>query len=730
MPQYDRFYIGAPSGESFSGQITRYKSFILPSGAYELLRNMYVYREVVVRRPGALVMDTSVAQASQQFYTRLRINLGPTVAGALAGTVPGAVFKIGQAFSIGTAMYTVITAGVAQAMLETVATTTATYSTTNGAFAFVGAPAGDVFFYPSEALMHYDLLQTATTLNQIPTIAFDTQFAYTYTAGSGWARLGTGANATWTTDANKNFYYWSTNYRGAADYDYTFYVTNNVAADAMRYYDATNWNAWGSLATTPLGGGAYIVTCRVILQAPDTLLLMNTLEYDGATNRRFVNRIRYSAPTTRLAPTNAGAWLVANKAGFIDLPTKEAITSAYNIKDVIIIECERSVYRLSITGNELSPFIVEQINAELGVESVNSMVGFDDRVIGFGSTGIHACNGQNAARVDEAIPSQIFDVSNTDSGAQRVQGVRDYFNEMAYWTFNSTDEQTTYNLIWPNRVLIQDYNLGSWAQVDDSISALGYFYKQVAAGGQQIGFQSVICGNQEGWTFRLRDDTTRNSSSLQITDISRVTVTFTFTVIDHNLTNQSYVYIDNVIGTAAWQTALNGNIFQVTTTSTSQFTITLSADPGAGTYDGGGTLERVSEPEILTKEYNFYSNKSYNMALIKTKLYVEKTTNGEFTLDFYSSSSTSSMLTDAQSTGAILGNNIVTTAPYDLVPLEDTQVRFWRVVGFNVTGEVVQIKLYLSDAQLRDKDGSDYVAFQDIQINGMIYYTRPVEEMY
>lgn len=729
MPAFDRFYIG-PTKNPYTGQVTRYKPFLLPSGAMQTLRNFYVFREVIRKRPGAVVMDRSQDAADQQLFTRLRVNLGNTDSnGDISVTAPGTVGKIGQMFSIGSEKFTVYQAGTPAAMYTTGSATTATYNTTSRALVIAGAAATTAcYFYPAEPVMHIGLYEDAQ-INRETTIAFDTQFAYTYTDGSGWSRLTGGASAnTWTTDSDKDYYYWSTNYRGAAEYDYTFYVTNNVAADAMRYYDGTNWNAWGSLATTPLGGGSYIVTCRVMATAAQRFILMNTLEYDGSTNRRYVNRIRYSADTSALAPTNASAWLVTNAAGFIDLPTKEAIVSAYNLKDVIIIECERSTYRLTLTGNALEPFIIEQINSEVGIESVNSMIGFDQQVIGFGSTGIHACNGQNVSRIDEMIPDQIFDVNNANSGPSRVQGVRDYFNEMAYWTYNSRDAHTDYNEIWPNRFLIFDYLKGAWAYVDDSISAFGYFYKQ-ATTTKQIGFQSILCGNQEGWTFRLRDDITRNSSSLQITKLSFVTTTVTVTAIDHNLPDGSYVYIANVQSdNGAYETQLNGKIFQVTTTSTSTFTITVGAEPTGATYEGCGTIERVSEPEIYTKEYNFYGDNSKSIAFMQVNFYVDKTDNGEFTVDFIPSASSISLLTDATSSGAIIGNNIIETTPYTLAETEQYQDRFWHSVTFQATGEVIQLHIYLSDTQLKAVEDSDYVAFQDIQINGMIFFTRNVQE--
>ena len=54
--------------------------------------------------------------------------------GDATGIVPGNRFGIGQAFSVGTTIFTVVTTGVNQPMLSTGITSAGIYSTTNGAF--------------------------------------------------------------------------------------------------------------------------------------------------------------------------------------------------------------------------------------------------------------------------------------------------------------------------------------------------------------------------------------------------------------------------------------------------------------------------------------------------------------------------------------------------------------------------------------------------------------------
>ena len=180
---YDRFLI-APLDE---GIVTDVKPWLIPDNAFARLYNAYVYRGRVRKRFGSYSMNPTVGVDVAQQYSRLRIALpgGKLVgetdgAGNAAGTVPGAIFKVGQMFSIGDTFYTVNTAGAPANMLKTDATTTATYNTTTGAYVFAGAPINtQIYFYPAEPVMGITLYEVPP-VNAEPTIAFDTQFAYQY----------------------------------------------------------------------------------------------------------------------------------------------------------------------------------------------------------------------------------------------------------------------------------------------------------------------------------------------------------------------------------------------------------------------------------------------------------------------------------------------------------------------------------------------------------------------
>jgi hypothetical protein len=158
---------------------------------------------------------------------------------------------------------------------------------------------------------------------------------------------------------------------------------------------------------------------------------MNTTETIGAGDQVFVNRVRFSQNGSPIA---ADAWIeAAGKGDFIDAPVKQAIIAAEFLKDRLIVFFEESTWEFVYTGNDVLPFDWQQINTELGAESMNSIIPFDKAVFGIGNRGIHACNGINVDRVDEVIPYTIFDIKNSDDAPARVTGIRVYYVELAYW---------------------------------------------------------------------------------------------------------------------------------------------------------------------------------------------------------------------------------------------------------------------------------------------------------
>lgn len=762
MP-WDKFLI-APITQ---GQQTNVKPWLIMDDAFVNLRNVFTWRGRIRKRFGGRVMNGSKSSATQQQFTRLRINVATTaaVSGDLVATVmPGAVWKIGQIFSVGNTYFTVYQA--AGATLTTGAAT-ATFDTATGTLVITGNtenPSTAVFFYPAEPVMCLGTYDVSDSSDEV-LIAFDTQFAYEFTYATGWNIAGPippAANSgLWDQASNQNAdFHWVANYRGTNSYDFLMFVTNNrtlnvgTNANGIKYWDGTNWTTLSTAATMPINGNAnpdYIDTCKLILPFKNRLCLFNTTEqiWNGAAYvaRTFRNRVRFSQNGSPIA-TDAWREDISGKGDFLDAPVKESILSAEFLKDRLIVYFEASTWELVYTGNEILPFQWQQINTELGAESMNSIIPFDKAVLGFGNNGIHDCNGINVTRIDQMIPDTIFDVNNANSGIDRVAGIRDYWVQMVYWTYNANQEQTNFNQKYPNRVLVYDYIQGTWAYNDDSITAFGnYQYQQdltwadIESQWLEMNevwddpsfndrFKSVIAGNQEGFTFIVDNDRNNNCMSLSITNITYVANVVTFTCVDHNLTDDSFVYLSNITDSgvgANLGTIFNGNIFQVNTTTADEFEVILQVPTPnpVGTYTGGGTVQRVSALQITSKQYNFYNKIGQQVALQKIDFYVDNSRTGEISMAIGVSSADFDLVIDAQTNGTLLGNNVLTTSPYPTKPLETQQDRFWHTLYFNASGENFQLSLAFSEEQITDPD----IAFADFQLNAFIFYVMPINQL-
>lgn len=739
----DRFLI-APLDKGLENYV---KPWLIPDQAFAELTNAYVWRGRIKKRFGTRLMGVGTSQRS----SRLRIAIG-TTGGALTIPTGSDQLAIGQMFSIGSDMFYIYQLGANVVTLSTNGSITCTINSAvnPNTVSFVGAAAGQtVYWYPSRpvmGLLNYDV----KAVNDEKLYAFDTRFAYEWlTSTGGWERLG---DATWSGD-NKDFF-WGANYRGELSSGRLLWVTNFKSTgtisttDLIRYWDGSAWNST-SFNPRYLSGDNRIYTARIIIQFKGRLILMNTWESVNSTTTatNFVNRIRYSQVGSPLEDT---AWMqpteTYGKGGFIDLPTNEQIISAQILKDRLLIFCESSTWELVATGNQLLPFVEQNINIELGVESPQSVVVFDKVLLGIGNVGIHACNGLNVERIDQTIPDEVFQIHDGSDGPLRVQGIRDYYTELVYWTFPNQQTSPTY----PNRVLVYNYITGSWAFNNDTFTTFGYFQTTPTSTGitwadatrtwasahvtwgtasSQAKFRQVVGGNQEGYVLIIDRGIGRNAPSLQITTMSVSNDTVTLVIKDHNLGVGDYILVESAQGI----TGLNNNIYRVNSVSDGDtITVILAEDQsGAGTYTGGGTAARVSNPTIVTKEYNFYLDQGRNFYVEKVDFFVERTKEGQVTVDYYVSTSDEDTLTAASATGSLLGTNVLETSAYSSIPFEATMTRLWHPVYLQADGEFVQLKIFLSDNPdqrtnpLNTQIRNPSIALSNFELHAMNFYCQP-----
>jgi hypothetical protein len=691
---------------------------------------------------GAYVFNGAAANTTIYFFPSGGGALAATTdaGGNSSGIVPGSIFKIGQAFSIGEEIFTVNALGAPANMIRTGTTVTAEFNTTTGFFNFAGAaPNTIVFFYPAEPIMGLTLYEQGAIIEH-DAYAFDTQFSYLYSGGS-WNRSGT---TVW--HGNNHRFFWSSNYEGANASTVYLFVTNfnavkngavGVNDDPMYYFDGTTWTAFYPQF---LVAGNRVNSARIIIPFKDRLVLLNTIESDAAhaNNLHYPARCRYSHNGSPL-PTVASSWLEHNQtgwdgAGWIDAATDEEIISAEFIKDRLIVYFEKSTWELAYTGNQIQPFVWQKINTELGSDATFSSVPFDKTILTIGQSGIHACSGANVERIDSKIPNQIFNIRSDNNGIERIAGIRDYYTEMVYWTFPQYGSNA-FSDVYPNKVLVYNYKNDSWAINDDCITALGYFEQQDditwqlasflwsdttytwTSGVTQADFRQILAGNQEGYIFMLLPDVTRNAPVMQVTDAVRVGNELHLTIVDHTLEENDCILLENGFSAGPVLFEYDRFIFPVSIVDAN--TVSLGDIPLTLTYLGGATAARVSNIRIKSKQWNPYINTGEEVQLNKIDFCVAKTEYGEITVDYFPSSSNISLITDGVSSGAILGNNILETRPYPGDDLEQTQNRLWHTVYFQGEGNCIQILITFNQDQITING----VALEDFQLEGLILYT-------
>lgn len=278
-----------------------------------------------------------------------------------------------------------------------------------------------------------------------------------YNSGSTTFSFGTGANN----------YYWTSNYAGS------MWMVNGLgfttatvitAAKGIFYLTTNGVNSWSINQPQLDGVPNFLNGGLIILPYKGRLVVLNTIEgaADGSTNTSFSNRARWSSIGTPYtnhvaggitpappAPfgTDAAAWRndIPGKGGFTDADTSERIVSAAIIKDTLIVFFQRSTWRLRWTTNQTLPFIWERLNTQYGSESPYSVVSFDDAAIAFSRYGWIASSTNDVARIDLDIPDDSFSIEATNigmSGLNKVQGIRDFYRNFAYFTFVPMGQST------------------------------------------------------------------------------------------------------------------------------------------------------------------------------------------------------------------------------------------------------------------------------------------------
>lgn len=378
--------------------------------------------------------------------------------------------------------------------------------------------------------------------------------------------------------------------------------------DGIRYYGIlTNGTGWANY-NPPIDPNTALAGALLIFPYRGYLVFLNTTEGNDEGTFNFPNRARwtengtpyYSEPVP-VFPNPQGIDVEAarddlfGKGGAFDAPTNETIVSAGFIRDILVVYFERSTWRLRFVNDAQNPFVWERVNIELGSECTFSTIPFDKGLMAIGNRGIVISDGNDTSRFDEKIPDEIFNIRQTNNGLQRVYGIRTFRTRLNFWTYPSADNP---NGIYPDKVLVFNYDTKNWSFFDDCFTCFGYFYPSSTgltwgdlpdawssygniswnSGVSQIENEFIVAGNQQGYVLQIQEPTedgdfSQNEPSLSITAITAASPGV-FTSPNNNLPDETWITLTSVTGTTSSDgVSLNGRNFKISNTGLSTIAI-------------------------------------------------------------------------------------------------------------------------------------------------------------
>lgn len=646
-------------------------------------------------------------------------------------------------------------------------------------------------YYPGLPVMGIRQRELQNSAND-QTIFFDQVYAYDFNGtsnqfeelipGTTWNAEGEGVDGI--------SFFWSTNYwvsstviTGSSppiDFFTTigrklFWVTNNTGqfganADPIRITDGMTWVDFSPPNFGQINSENFLVQCLSFLPYRGRMVAFNTWEGTSySTAQNYFNRIRWSTIGNPFiiysaGPPATGSWRddIRGQGGFLDIPTSEDIVAVGFVRDNLVIYCERSTWQFRYTGRSIAPFQIEKVNSELGMQTPYGAIQFDTSLVGIGDKGIVECDSYQSRKIDIKIPDFVWNLQNLNNGTFRIQGIRDFENRLAFWTYQEANWSPQYDSIFPNQRLVYNYENDSWAIFDDSLTALGTYQPQSSRTwintplpwilcnftwlDQPFGVAEIVGGNQQGFVEYL-DELTTNDVSLYISNIvghgvAGTPITGTSTVItspNHNLRTGTVIQISGIPASTPYSN-LNGGVFGIVVTDGNTFNLnvydpesmqfsTPQLDVPVDPYIGGGLIAIRENFSIISKKFNFLDEgQSIQMGYIDILMTATGSNiPGAISINVYLD------YNDVQASNTLPMNQINDYSPINnpdtffnsVIPTTSSSLnnvggtKFWQRVYCSTRANFLTLQYTFSNAQLAGDE-----QMLDVQIDAQVLWIR------
>lgn len=506
----------------------------------------------------------------------------------------------------------------------------------------------------------------------------------------------------------------------------------NTNGDGIRWYGEVGGPSTWVNFNPPINGTTALMGCGIIVFYRDRIVCLDTLEGNSLTVSnaiRHPQRARWSQNGTPFyilpvpANSNEGAEIeswnetIPGRGSYVDCPTTEQIVGACFLRDTLIVAFENSTWKLRYTNNELLPFVWERLDVELGAEGRFSGVKFDKFTLFVGNRGIISCDGVGVDRIDLLIPNEVFNFANQNSGPDRIYGIRDFEEQIVYWTFPNDDAQEG---TFPNRVLLYNYLDASFGTLADSFTCYGYWQSfQDLLWGDAEDFWSeadfswvgrtgdalqprVVAGNQMGYVSIVQAQVS-NDETMNVRTVTPGTPGV-ITITDHNLQSGEWIQLHNFVTDFV---SLNEDVVQVERVDANTLAlyyfdtvnrITVPYTIPSGTYIGLGEVSRVDNFRILTKKFNPLLDEAISVRMSQVDFYVNATAQGRFAVNLYVNDQNDIPANPTRDEN-VLSNRVETFAnPYEI----QGQEKYWHSLFDTVTGNLFQIEIVYEADEMQD----------------------------
>jgi len=213
------------------------------------------------------------------------------------------------------------------------------------------------------------------------------------------------------------------------------------------------------------------------------------------------------------------------KAGWTSAGINKPIVTVISNEDVLLVGFGSSgrKTRLVYTGNDINPFLFYLINSEFPSYATFSGITLDKGGIEIGPYGITVTTQQDCQRIDLQIPDKIFEIQtltlNGQSGANRINAIRDFQKEWIYFSYPTGDGKTTNgSWLYPSQTLLYNYRDNAWAVFRENFTRHGLYRRGSHytwatlpfktwrewtepwnAGSTQAQYPNIVAGNPQGY---------------------------------------------------------------------------------------------------------------------------------------------------------------------------------------------------------------------------------------